>query len=155
MTTRAIDRLFACCLILLGAYIIWNAIAYGYMRGTTPGPGFFPLWIGLGIVALSTVNLVRSLAGRDRPDASFDLPGLYKTLAIIAAVIIYIALTPLLGMVAGSAWLIPAIAFIIRPRWDGRFAVTILVIAAAFPVLCHYLFGVYLQVPLATGVLGF
>ena len=39
MTTQTIDRVFAGCLAVLGVYIVWNALAYGYMRGTTPGPG--------------------------------------------------------------------------------------------------------------------
>ena len=154
MTTRAIDRVFAIGLLLLGAYIIWNAVAYGYMRGTTPGPGFFPFWVGLAIVGLSLTNLIRNLAGRDVLASAFDVAGLSKTIAIVAIVAVFIALTPTLGMLAGSALLSPAIAFVLRPRWDAAFAAAIVSIAVGVPVLCYFLCGVYLQVPLARGVLG-
>jgi putative tricarboxylic transport membrane protein len=154
MTTQTIDRVFAGCLAVLGVYIVWNALADGYMRGTTPGPGFFPFWVGLGIVALSVVNLVRSLRGLEFLESHFDASGLYKALATVAVVAGFILLTPWLGMLVASGLLIPALAFAIQPRWTRRFAATILAVAVAFPVLCYYLFGVYLQVPLVRGVFG-
>lgn len=152
--TTTVDRLFAAGLSLLGLYIIWNALDYGYMREAVPGPGFFPLWVGLGLTVLSAANLVRSLRGHEVLDTEFDRATVAKTLAIVALVIGFILITPLIGMVIASGLLIPAIAFAIRPRWTGRFAATMLVIAVAFPVLCHFLFGVYLQVPLVRGVFG-
>lgn len=155
MTTTHVDRLFAAALFLLGLHIVWNAIDYGYMRGATPGPGFFPFWVGLGLTILSAVNVVRSLTGRESLDSQFDRQGLLKAAAIIGAVIVFIVLTPWVGLLAGTGLLIPAIAFVIRPGWTPAFAGTILVIAVAFPVACYYLFGVYLQVPLVTGVFGF
>jgi hypothetical protein len=57
LTTRTIDRLFAGALLLLGLYVVWNALEYGYMRGTTPGPGFFPFWVGLALAIFSAVSL--------------------------------------------------------------------------------------------------
>ena len=159
MTTKAVDRLFAGILLLLGLYIVWNALEYGYMRGTTPGPGFFPLWVGLGLTILSAINIIRSVSGAERLDASegkaFDAAGLYKALSIFAAITVFILVTPFVGMLTGTALLIPVIAFIIRPRWTPRFAATIVAIALVFPVACHYLFAVYLQVPLVEGPLGF
>ncbi len=155
MTTRAVDRLFAGILLLLGLYIVWNALEYGYMRDTTPGPGFFPLWVGLGLAILSAINIIRSVSGAERLDATFDAASLYKTLSIFAAITVFILLTPTIGMLTGTALLIPVIAFIIRPRWTLTFAATIAAIAVVFPIACHYLFAVYLQVPLVEGPLGF
>jgi cell division protein FtsW (lipid II flippase) len=154
MTTQTIDRVFAGCLAALGVYIVWNALAYGYMRGTTPGPGFFPFWVGLGIVGLSIANLVRSLRGAEILESQFDAVGLYKALAVVGFVIAFILLTPWLGMLVASGLLIPALAFAIRPRWTRSFAATIVAVALLFPVLCYYLFAVYLQVPLVRGVFG-
>jgi hypothetical protein len=154
MTTQTIDRVFAACLAALGMYIVWNAVAYGYMRGTTPGPGFFPFWVGLGIVGLSIVNLIRSLRGAEPLESQFDAVGLYKALAIVGFVTGFILLTPWLGMLVASGLLVPALAFAIRPRWTQPFAATIVAVALLFPFLCYYLFGVYLQVPLVRGVFG-
>lgn len=155
MTTKSIDRLFAVALLFLGLYIVRNAVEYGYMSGTTPGPGFFPLWVGVGLVTLSAVNLVRSLMGAERLEAVFDVVGLWKTLGILAATVVFILVTPWMGMLAASGLLIPAVAFIIRPRWNRRFALTILAMSLVFPVLSHFLFRVYLRVPIDRGALGF
>jgi hypothetical protein len=57
-------------------------------------------------------------------------------------------------MLVASGLLVPALAFVIRPRWTRRFAATIVAVAVSFPVLCYYLFAVYLQVPLVRGVFG-
>ena len=155
MTTKLIDRLFAIALLFLGLYIVWNAVEYGYMRGTTPGPGFFPLWVGLGLAVFSAVNIVRNLTGAERLESTFEAAGLYKALAVFVAIAVFIVLTPVMGMLTGTALLIPVIAFIIRPRWTLTFAATIGAIAVVFPIACHYLFAVYLQVPLVEGPLGF
>ena len=151
----AADRLFAGGLLVLGVYIVWNALEYGYMRDAVPGPGFFPLWVGGGLIALSAANLLRSLAGREVLTARFDLSSLYKTLGIIGIVTGFIVIAPWTGMLAASALLLPAIAFAVRPHWSARFAATILAIAVAFPILCYFLFAVYLRVPLVRGILGF
>jgi putative tricarboxylic transport membrane protein len=154
MTTQTIDRIVAGSLLVFGIYIVWNAVDYGYMRGATPGPGFFPFWVGTAMAGLSCVNLVRSLRGAEILDSRFDSAGIYKALAIVAIVAVFILLTPWLGMLLASGLLVPAISFAIRPRWTPRFAVTIVAIGVGFPILCHLLFSVYLQVPLVQGVLG-
>lgn len=152
--TKTVDRVFAVGILLFGVYIVRNALVYGYMRGTTPGPGFFPFWVGLALIALSAVNLMRSLRGLERLDADFDVVGLYKTLGIIAIIAAFIVLAPVLGMLAGSSLLVLGTAFVIRPRWNARFAFRIVTIAIVFPIVCHFLFGVYLRVPLVDGVFG-
>lgn len=154
MKTETIDRLFAAALSVLGLYIVRNAITYGYMRETTPGPGFFPFWVGLAIVGLSLTNLVRSLRGVEILQSQFDARGLYKALAIVGVIILFIVTAPWLGMLVASGLLVPAIAFAIQPRWTARFAATVLMMAVGFPILCHFLFGVYLRVPLVRGVFG-
>jgi cell division protein FtsW (lipid II flippase) len=155
MSTRTVDRLFAACLFALGLYIIWNALEYGYMSGTTPGPGFFPFWGGLALALLSAVNVMRSLAGAEILESRFDLLSLTKTLGILALVVVFILITPAVGMLVASGLLIPATAFVIRPRWTRTFAATILVLAVTFPFFCYYLFAVYLRVPVDRGVFGF
>lgn len=153
--TATVDRLFAGLLLVLGLYIVWTAIEYGYMRAAVPGPGFFPFWVGLGLAGLSAANLVRSATGRTALDTRFDLATLYKALGILTAVTAFLLLAPWLGMLAGSALLVPAIAFAIRPRWTRRLAATVAALALAFPVIAYLLFAVYLRVPLMTGVFGF
>lgn len=154
MDTKTIDRAFAACVSALGIYIVWNALAYGYMRGVVPGPGFFPFWVGLALVGLGVLNLVRSLRGLEVLEATFDLAGFYKTLGIIAATVVFILTARYVGMLLGSGLYILATAFVIRPRWTMVFAAKIVSIAILFPLFCYFLFGVYLGVPLLKGVFG-
>ena len=154
MTTQTIDRIVAGFLLVFGMYIVWNAVDYGYMRGATPGPGFLPFWVGTAMAGLSFLNLVRSLRGTEILDSQFDSAGIYKALAIVAVITFFILLTPWLGMLLASGLLVPAISFAIRPRWTPRFAATMVAIGISFPLVCHLLFSVYLQVPLVRGVLG-
>jgi len=154
MHTKTIDRMFAACLLVFGAYVVWNALAYGYTRGASPGPGFFPFWVGLALMVLSAVNILRSVRGTEVLGAEFDLAGLYKTLGLVATIAAFIMMAPIVGMLPGSGLFILATAFVIRPRWNLAFASRIIAIAVGFPIFCHFLFGVYLRVPLVEGVLG-
>jgi hypothetical protein len=154
VSTTTIDRLFATFLLALGIYVVWNALGYGYMRDATPGPGFFPFWVGLAIAGLSLVNLVRSFRGAERVESEFDAAGVYRTLAIIGVIVVFIVITPWVGMLIASGLIIPPLAFIIQPNWTPRLTAIIFAIAAGFPIVCHFLFGVYLQVPLVRGIFG-
>ena len=154
MTTTTVDRLFAGCLLALGIYVVWNAIGYGYMRDATPGPGFFPFWVGLGIAGLSVVNLVRSVRGVEKLEADFDAAGVYRTLAIVGIIVAFIVITPWVGMLVASGLIVPALAFVIQPNWTPRLTATVLALAVCFPLACHFIFSVYLQVPLVRGVFG-
>ena len=155
METKTVDRIFAAGTGVLGIYLVWNALIYGYMRGVVPGPGFFPFWVGVALIGFSIVNVVRSLRGIEVLDATFDMAGSYKALRIVAVTAVFILATPFLGLLVGGGLFILATAFIIRPRWTVAFASRIVVVAIVFPIFCHFLFAVYLGVPLVEGVFGF
>jgi putative tricarboxylic transport membrane protein len=155
IATRTADQVFAAALVALGAYIVRSALTYGYMRDAVPGPGFFPLWIGVGLTALSAVNLARSLRGREVLASQFDVPTLVKTSVITGIVLMFVVLSRWLGMLVTIGLAVPAIAFTIQPRSTVRFAVTIGIMAVAFPLLAYVLFAVYLRVPLVRGLFGF
>jgi putative tricarboxylic transport membrane protein len=155
MATKTFDRIFAAGTGVLGIYVVWNALNYGYMRGVVPGAGFFPFWVGVGLIGLSIANLVRSLRGSEVLDATFELAGSLKALGIVAATVVLILTAPFVGLRLGSGLFILATAFVIRPRWTRGFAARIVAIAIGFPIFGHFLFGVYLRVPLVEGVFGF
>lgn len=155
MATKTLDRIFAAGTGVLGIYVVWNALNYGYMRGVVPGAGFFPFWVGVGLIGLSIVNLLRSVRGIEVLDAAFDLAGSLKALGIVVVTVAFILTAPFFGLLLGSGLFILATAFVIRPRWTAGFASRIVAIAIVFPIFCHILFAVYLRVPLVEGVFGF
>lgn len=155
MDTKTIDRVFAAFLLLFGAYITWNAVDYGYMVENRPGPGFFPFWVGLGLVGLSVANLWRSLRGIEVLESTFERKEMAQAGGVIAAIAAYILLVPVTGILLGIGLVVLATAFIIKPRLQPAFVARLVLIAAILPLVCYVIFGVYLQVPLVTGVFGF
>jgi putative tricarboxylic transport membrane protein len=46
---------------LLGVATIWGSLGLGYWTELGPGPGFFPLWLGVILAVLGSVWFLRSL----------------------------------------------------------------------------------------------
>lgn len=150
-----IDKIFAILLFLLGSYIAITAISYGYAQGTSPGSGFFPFWMGVLIAGLSVVNFVRSLAGKEHLEEELEIPGLIKSLEISAALLVFVLTSDYLGMAVGCGLLVLIVGWIIRPKWDFLFALKIMATSILFPIAAYFMFGVYLNVPVPKGILGF
>jgi putative tricarboxylic transport membrane protein len=155
MRIEILDRLFALGLFFLGLYIAVSAPSYGYLSEGNPGPGFFPLWVGILIAGLSIVNFVRSVAGKEKLSNEISLPGLLKPALVTLVLVAFVFLAEVLGMILACAALVLAIGRIIHPRWDRVFTMKILATAVLFPVAASLAFGTYLGVPLPVGVLGF
>jgi len=154
MNPGTLDKAFSALIFFLGAYIAATAPSYGYMRGAAPGPGFFPLWTGLMIAGLSLVNFTRSLTGKEILGETIDMSSLGKSAGIGAALLLYILTIDFFGMSIGSGLLILATGWIIHPKWEALFAIKLTAVAVLFPIISHFLFGVYLNVPLPQGSLG-
>src|SRR5829696_6009728 len=58
------DVISGAVLAALGVYIVIEARNWTYSGPEGPGPGFFPTWYGLGMVALSLVLIVSKLTRR-------------------------------------------------------------------------------------------
>lgn len=155
MKLHTLDRIFAIFLFAFGVYIVATATTYGYMQGSTPGPGFFPFLVGLLIAGLSIINFVRSLSGREQLNDKLELAGILKSAAIAVVLVVFVLTSDFLGMVVACAVLVLAVAWIIRPRWDKVFLMKIVATAILFPIIGYLMFGVYLNVPLPEGLLAF
>lgn len=154
MKIETLDRVFAIFLFLLGLGIAYAAPSYGYMIDGNPGPGFFPLLVGLAIAGLSMVNFVRSVTGKEKLAQNISLPGLIKPLGMLVVLVAFVFLVEPLGMILACAALVLAIGWIIHPHWDRLFAAKLIATAVLFPVAGELAFGVYLGVPLPKGLLG-
>ena len=54
--TRDIGNLVSgACLVTFGIYVISVAAKLPYIADVGPGPGFFPLWLGIGLVILAVL----------------------------------------------------------------------------------------------------
>jgi putative tricarboxylic transport membrane protein len=141
--TMAEDRgnlLAAGVLAAFGCYIIWVAMKLPYVSDVGPGPGFFPLWLGIGLVLRSEV-----------PSETHSWKPFGRALAGWLAVMIAIALLGKLGFaltfVALTVFLIVAL--------DRRSPLLALAVGIGLAAAFHILFVVALDVSLPKAVWGF
>src|SRR5437868_6557992 len=78
-------------LAALGAYVIVQARGWDYMTEDGPGPGFFPLWYGVGILACSAYLVAFSKETRA------DWRGFARAFALWGAIALSVALLQLVG----------------------------------------------------------
>lgn len=140
-------------LIALGIFVAAQAWDWPYLTKDGPGPGFFPLWIGilLAILSILLVALQMKDAAAGKPPAKTDWHGTGRVLVGWLAVMASAALLKPAGFVVSyvllSAFLI---VVVFRQRWTAA-AVVSLGSAAAFWLL----FAQVLNVRLPAGPWGF
>jgi len=122
----------------LGAYIIVTASRWEYLGQDGPGPGFFPLWYGIAMSALSLVLVFSSLKSQTRIDWS-DAP---RALAAWSAFALMCAAFKLTGFLPAFALLT---FFLVAVMYRRPLKVAAAVSAALTA-------GFYLLFPLALGV---
>jgi putative tricarboxylic transport membrane protein len=124
----------------LGAYIIVQAARWEYLGSDGPGPGFFPLWYGIAIVALSLALVVSSLRSKD--SAAIEWAGVGRAFATWAVFAVCVALLKAVGFYVSLGALTFFIVAVMYRRPLGVAATVTAAIAAAF----------YVVFPLALGV---
>jgi len=144
------DVISGAVLAALGVYITMQSLAWDYSSLDGPGPGFFPFWYGIGMVALSLLLIV-NVVRKGGTEGSVDWPATGRALATWAAFALSVALMSWLGFLISFALLTVFIIAVIfrRPLITG--VVTAAVAGLAF----HLIFPVALGVPLPTGWFGF
>lgn len=126
----------------LGAYIVFQASRWEYVGNDGPGPGFFPLWYGIVMVALSLLLTISSF--KSSSEETIDWRGAGRAFATWAALVVSVALLKPLGFVASFAALAFFIAAVMyrRPPWVA--ALTGIGAAAAFYAVFALALGVKL-----------
>lgn len=88
-------------LLALGVYIVAEAAAWPYLSKDGPGPGFFPIWTGILIVALALVQglLVLLQAGKGGLFDAVEWKGSGRVLAGWAGLMVSIGLLEWAGFI--------------------------------------------------------
>ena len=136
MRHRSPDFWSGLALAALGGYIVNEARAWEYLAADGPGPGFFPLWYGVAMLALSAGLVVFG------KESAVDWRGAGRALATWAALAVSVAALKLVGFAISFAALT---FFIVAVMYRRRPAVAALV---ALGVVA----GFYVVFPLALGV---
>lgn len=136
----------------LGVFIIAESRGWEYLGPDGPGPGFFPLWYGLCIVALALLLVVTSFAQRARePGAAVNWREIGRVLAAWAGLAICVGLLKVLGFLLAFGLFTFFLVAVMYRRPLG----TALAVSVAMSVGFYLLFPLALNVALPVGKLGF
>lgn len=152
---RSVEIGVALGILLFGAIIIWGAVLAGTGWGAEgPKAGFFPLYIGIFIVAMSLFNLYTAL--KTSPEQLFAEWGqLGQVMSVIIPTAVYIGAIPWLGLYVASFLLIASFM-----RWLGKYNWGLVAaVSVGVPLLAFFAFEKWFLVPLPKGpieeMLGF
>lgn len=154
MDIKSLDALVSGVLIAFGLYLVWSGFDFGFIRGTTPGPGLFPVLIGVVMAMLSAVNLARSVTGREILEAGMSGEDIGKVAALLVVLVGVILLTDFVGIALASVILIVCASLVIRRNVDTAQIIRVAGVAITVPFACRWLFGDVLGVPIPTGPFG-
>lgn len=139
-------------LAALASYIIIQARQWEYVGPDGPGPGFFPLWYGIAMAALSGLLVVTSALRRQNAEGGgIEWRRFGRALAAWVALAVSVAAFKLLGFVVSFA----ALTFFLVAVMYRRPLALAAAVAAASAAGFYVLFPLALGVPLPLGVLGF
>jgi putative tricarboxylic transport membrane protein len=147
------DLIAAGVLAGFGIYVIWVAAKLPYVSDVGPGPGFFPIWLGLGMVIFAAGLMSSSLTARarktDREGKSWR--SLIRPLGGWLAVMAAIALLGRIGFVLSFVVLTLFLIVVL----DRRSFFLAAGVAVGLAVAFHVIFVLALDVSLPKAVWGF
>jgi hypothetical protein len=125
----------------------WLTLPYSGDFG--PGPGFVPLWLGLGLTVCAIPVIVADLRSPLRSETLFR-PETWTCLKVLGLVVAVFLVLPLLGFSVGLALITGG-----GMRIMGRHGWVAYLVTMVGTALCiHYLFGQWLTIPLPKGLIG-
>ena len=137
--------------LILSSLYLWGAL--GYRRGTMdqPGPGLYPLFVGVLLVVASIGSIVTDLV--NPAQGELEIPkgkDLGRMLTVLGAAAAYVLLLPYAGHLLSAIMLIFIVLHAMGlTSWPMKIGFTI-----GLALGSYYLFDILLMVPLPKGFLG-
>ena len=143
----------AACLAAFGVYVIFGAARLSYTSEVGPGPGFFPYWIGIGLVVVAMGLVITSLSS----GKSAAPPAAESWLSSVRALAGWLGLTLTIVL---FGWLGFALSFVLLTIFfiavlDRRPVVLAASVGVAMAIAFHLIFVIALGVTLPAGPWGF
>lgn len=148
---RTVELAAAAAVLALGLGAVVGALGLGYWtRG--PGPGFFPLWLGVLLVLLAAVWAGQVVRGRNGHEPEPIAPGGRRAVGLVlGALLVAILLLDVVGyQLSMTALVLFFLVVVGRRRWFES-----IVVALAAGVGIYALFANVLQVYLPTATVPF
>jgi putative tricarboxylic transport membrane protein len=153
MTRDKGDLIAGAVLTAFGAYVIWVAAKLPYVSDVGPGHGFFPLWLGIGLVVFAASLMFASFTSSvsKAKSSSQSWNSMVRPLAGWLAVMVAIALLGKIGF--ALSFIILTVFLVIaldrRPVWLA------VGVAVGLAIVFELIFVVALDVSLPKAVWGF
>ena len=136
----------------LGVYIIVEAKGWEYIGPDGPGPGFFPLWYGIAMVALALLLVATSLRDRGaEADKPVNWREVGRAMLAWAGLALCVGLLKILGFLLAFGLFTFFLVAVMYRRPLG----TAVAVSAGVCVSFYLLFPLALNVALPVGKLGF
>ena len=150
-TNRAADFWSGLALAALGTYIVLEARRWEYLGPEGPGAGFFPLWYGVAMVALSLALVASSALRKPGGGGGIDWRNVGRSAAAWLAFAAAVAACKVVGFAVSFALLTFFIVAVLYRRPLGVAATVAIAAAAGFQLV----FAMALGVSLPSGVVVF
>ena len=135
-------------LAALAVFILGQARAWPYMTEEGPGPGFFPMWYGAAMLALSLALVAGTVLSRQPAGRGLRWDELRRAFACWAAFVACIALMPFVGFVVAFALLTWFVVAVLARRPQPM----AIGLAVGMAAIFYLLFDVALGLSLPAGV---
>jgi len=141
------------CLAAFGLYVISVAAKLPYVSEVGPGPGFFPLWLGIGLMIFASYLMLSSVLAlkKESPSDSSSWQASGRALAGWFALMVAIALFGWIGFSLSFVFL----TMFLIVALDRRPLLLSAGVAIGLAVAFHFLFVMALDVSLPAGRWGF
>ena len=147
------DLISGVCIAAFGIYVVYDASRLPYTSEFGPGPGFFPLWLGIGLLVFA-ICLILGIFSRSQDgthSGSQSWVGAGRALGGWFGLVVVIVLLPWLGFGLSLA-LLTAFLILVLER---RSPLTALSVAIGLAVAFHLIFVSALGLSLPSGPWGF
>jgi putative tricarboxylic transport membrane protein len=143
------DRVGSILTLALGFLLIYQGSRLPPGDGGTPGPGSFPVWIGVGLVALSLALLIRPSVDHRIKDLLPRKDEARRVAWVLSSLIFYTLLLKSLGFVISTFLLFLALLqFYRRGKWWIAVSLSLAAVLGSY-----WLFAKFFDIPLPEGPL--
>jgi putative tricarboxylic transport membrane protein len=141
------------CLAALGIYVISVASKLPYVSEVGPGPGFFPLWLGIGLIVFASCLMLSSVSAFTKESSSDSRTWTTTGRALAGWIALMVAIA-LFGWIGFSVSFVVLTVFLIVAL-DRRPLLLSIGVGIGLAVAFHLLFVIALDVSLPAGRWGF
>ena len=150
------NRVFSIICLGISLWLILESSKYNYIVKYTPGPGFFPFWLGLILSVFSIALLIETFIEKggknlNKPRRLPEWKSLYRVGEITLLTTMFSLLMTSLGFVLSAFLFVSGLLFFMESVPVARSVITGLIMSA-----CVYLiFEYWMEIGLPAGFWGF